>query len=128
VRESLKALLAIGWTVEHSDVEVPSNNRNSTRRTSKANPVSITCYLTFSSACYIVLQFFFFFFAILYILTPISLCLSVFLCLSLTHTNIPIQEPLFTNAALEIMMKTTSSIYVFSYLLYPISFFFSESL
>ncbi|XP_033608233.1 ryanodine receptor isoform X6 [Cryptotermes secundus] len=39
VRESLKALLAIGWTVEHSDVEVPSNNRNSTRRSSKTNPV-----------------------------------------------------------------------------------------
>ncbi|XP_021941444.1 ryanodine receptor-like isoform X2 [Zootermopsis nevadensis] len=38
VRESLKALLAIGWTVEHSDVEVPSNNRNSTRISSKTSP------------------------------------------------------------------------------------------
>ncbi|XP_069698288.1 ryanodine receptor isoform X7 [Periplaneta americana] len=39
VRESLKALLAIGWTVEHTEVEVPSNNRNSTRRQSKASPI-----------------------------------------------------------------------------------------
>ncbi|PSN30490.1 Ryanodine receptor [Blattella germanica] len=38
VRESLKALLAIGWTVEHSEVEVPSNNRNSQRRQSKVGP------------------------------------------------------------------------------------------
>ncbi|XP_067007679.2 ryanodine receptor [Anabrus simplex] len=36
VRESLKALLAIGWTVEHTEVDVPSNHRNSTRRASKA--------------------------------------------------------------------------------------------
>lgn len=35
VRESLKALLAIGWSVEHTEVDVPSSNRNSTRRTSK---------------------------------------------------------------------------------------------
>jgi hypothetical protein len=48
VRESLKALLAIGWTVEHSDVEVPSNNRNSTRRTSKTSPVSITYYVYYN--------------------------------------------------------------------------------
>lgn len=45
VRESLKALLAIGWTVEHSDVEVPSNNRNSTRRSSKTSPVSINSFM-----------------------------------------------------------------------------------
>ncbi|KAF2882575.1 hypothetical protein ILUMI_23592 [Ignelater luminosus] len=35
VRESLKALLAIGWSVEHSDVDVPSN-KSSVRRDSKA--------------------------------------------------------------------------------------------
>ncbi|XP_017777975.1 PREDICTED: ryanodine receptor [Nicrophorus vespilloides] len=35
VRESLKALLAIGWSVEHTEVDVPSNNRNSIRRSSK---------------------------------------------------------------------------------------------
>ncbi|XP_063236802.1 ryanodine receptor isoform X2 [Bacillus rossius redtenbacheri] len=37
VRESLKALLAIGWNVEHTEVEIPSNHRNSARRQSKAN-------------------------------------------------------------------------------------------
>ncbi|XP_038217173.1 ryanodine receptor isoform X36 [Zerene cesonia] len=36
VRESLKALLAIGWSVEHSDVDIPSNNRSSMRRQSKS--------------------------------------------------------------------------------------------
>ncbi|XP_072162212.1 ryanodine receptor isoform X2 [Bemisia tabaci] len=36
VRESLKALLAIGWTVEHTEVDVPISNRNSVRRQSKA--------------------------------------------------------------------------------------------
>ncbi|XP_044571096.1 ryanodine receptor isoform X10 [Drosophila ananassae] len=35
VRECLKGLLAIGWTVEHSEVEVPLNHRGSTRRQSK---------------------------------------------------------------------------------------------
>ncbi|BES99791.1 ryanodine receptor [Nesidiocoris tenuis] len=36
VRESLKALLAIGWGVEHTEVDIPSNNRgNSVRRQSK---------------------------------------------------------------------------------------------
>lgn len=45
VRESLKALLAIGWTVEHSDVEVASNNRNSTRISSKTSPVSINSFM-----------------------------------------------------------------------------------
>lgn len=34
VRESLKALLAIGWSVEHSESDVPSN-KNSIRRSSK---------------------------------------------------------------------------------------------
>ncbi|KAK7790957.1 hypothetical protein R5R35_007854 [Gryllus longicercus] len=38
VRESLKALIALGWTVEHSETDLPSNNRNSTRRASKAVP------------------------------------------------------------------------------------------
>lgn len=37
VRESLKALLAIGWSIEHTEVDIPSSNRNSTRRTSKTN-------------------------------------------------------------------------------------------
>ncbi|KAJ8959410.1 hypothetical protein NQ318_022100 [Aromia moschata] len=32
VRESLKALLAIGWSVEHTEVDLPSNNRNSVMR------------------------------------------------------------------------------------------------
>lgn len=36
VRESLKALLAIGWSVEHAEVDVPSTNRNSVRRSSKS--------------------------------------------------------------------------------------------
>lgn len=36
VRESLKALLAIGWSVEHAEVEVPSTNRSSMRRSSKS--------------------------------------------------------------------------------------------
>ncbi|XP_055904502.1 ryanodine receptor isoform X13 [Eupeodes corollae] len=35
VRESLKALLSIGWTIEHSELDVPLSNRGSTRRTSK---------------------------------------------------------------------------------------------
>ncbi|XP_050357853.1 ryanodine receptor isoform X1 [Nymphalis io] len=35
VRESLKALLAIGWSVEHSEVDIPSTNRSSMRRQSK---------------------------------------------------------------------------------------------
>ncbi|XP_017148742.1 ryanodine receptor isoform X8 [Drosophila miranda] len=35
VRECLKGLLAIGWTVEHSEVDVPLNHRGSTRRQSK---------------------------------------------------------------------------------------------
>lgn len=43
VRESLKALLAIGWSVEHAEVDVPSTNRSSMRRSSKSqvnhNPV-----------------------------------------------------------------------------------------
>ncbi|XP_063919785.1 ryanodine receptor isoform X1 [Zophobas morio] len=34
VRESLKALLAIGWSVEHSEVDNPTNNRNSINRQS----------------------------------------------------------------------------------------------
>ena len=41
VRESLKALLAIGWTVEHTDVDTPMNARNTVRRQSKGGPVSI---------------------------------------------------------------------------------------
>lgn len=36
VRESLKALLAIGWNVEHAEVDVPSTNRSSMRRSSKS--------------------------------------------------------------------------------------------
>lgn len=36
VRESLKALLAIGWSVEHAEVDVPSTNRSSMRRSSKS--------------------------------------------------------------------------------------------
>ncbi|XP_049775985.1 ryanodine receptor [Schistocerca cancellata] len=42
VRESLKALLAIGWTVEHTEVEIPSNSRNSMRRSSKGGEQSST--------------------------------------------------------------------------------------
>ncbi|XP_025830516.1 ryanodine receptor [Agrilus planipennis] len=40
VRESLKALLAIGWTVEHSEVDVPMSNRSSVRRQSKSGESS----------------------------------------------------------------------------------------
>lgn len=40
IRESLKALLAIGWTVEHQESDLPSSNRGSIRRQSGA-PVSI---------------------------------------------------------------------------------------
>ncbi|KAL4707078.1 hypothetical protein ACJJTC_011404 [Scirpophaga incertulas] len=36
VRESLKALLAIGWSVEHSEVDLPSTSRSSMRRQSKS--------------------------------------------------------------------------------------------
>ncbi|XP_023317849.1 ryanodine receptor isoform X1 [Trichogramma pretiosum] len=36
VRESLKALLAIGWSVEHAELDVPSTSRNSLRRSSKS--------------------------------------------------------------------------------------------
>ncbi|XP_046400098.1 ryanodine receptor isoform X3 [Ischnura elegans] len=42
VRESLKALLALGWSVEHSEVDIPSNNRNSGRRSSKPGEGSAT--------------------------------------------------------------------------------------
>ncbi|KAL0274261.1 UNVERIFIED_CONTAM: hypothetical protein PYX00_006731 [Menopon gallinae] len=37
VRESLKALMAIGWHVEHAEVDIQSNNRASMRRQSKPN-------------------------------------------------------------------------------------------
>ncbi|KAJ8665342.1 hypothetical protein QAD02_007004, partial [Eretmocerus hayati] len=36
VRESLKALLAIGWSVEHAEVDVATSSRNSLRRASKS--------------------------------------------------------------------------------------------
>ncbi|XP_034937910.1 ryanodine receptor isoform X2 [Chelonus insularis] len=36
VRESLKALLAIGWSVEHAEVDMASTNRSSLRRSSKS--------------------------------------------------------------------------------------------
>lgn len=36
VRESLRALLAIGWTVEHAEVDVTTSSRNSLRRSSKS--------------------------------------------------------------------------------------------
>lgn len=39
VSESLKALLALGWTVEHAEVDVPLSHRGSTRRQSKPNVV-----------------------------------------------------------------------------------------
>lgn len=42
VRECLKALLALGWTIEHSEIEVPQNNRGSTRRQSKPHVVRIS--------------------------------------------------------------------------------------
>ncbi|XP_062134846.1 ryanodine receptor isoform X8 [Drosophila sulfurigaster albostrigata] len=35
VRECLKGLLAIGWTVEHQEMDLPQNHRGSTRRQSK---------------------------------------------------------------------------------------------
>ena len=120
VRESLKALLAIGWTVEHSDVEVPSNNRNSTRRTSKANPVSIMCYLTFSSDGYRLPQSYNFF-EILYIFTHSYFSLSLTHSLlthslspSHTHTHtralIPIQEPILTQCCTRDYDMTTYSL------------------
>lgn len=40
VRESLKALLALNWTVEHSETDVPLSHRGSTRRQSKPAVVS----------------------------------------------------------------------------------------
>lgn len=46
VRESLKALLAIGWSVEHAEVDVPSTSRNSLRRSSKSQ-VSNKYYFSF---------------------------------------------------------------------------------
>ncbi|XP_046677460.1 LOW QUALITY PROTEIN: ryanodine receptor-like [Homalodisca vitripennis] len=46
VRESLKALLAIGWTVEHTEIDIPSNNRGSVRRPSKPNVVSLAAGFT----------------------------------------------------------------------------------
>lgn len=48
VRESLKALLAIGWTVEHSEVDMPLSHRGSTRRQSKPTVVSqLTSFIHF---------------------------------------------------------------------------------
>lgn len=44
VRECLKALLALGWTIEHSEIEVPQNHRGSTRRQSKPQ---IVCKIFF---------------------------------------------------------------------------------
>ncbi|XP_043283357.1 ryanodine receptor isoform X10 [Venturia canescens] len=44
VRESLKALLAIGWSVEHAEVDVPSTNRSSLRRSSKSQVDSATAF------------------------------------------------------------------------------------
>lgn len=41
VRECLKGLLAIGWTVEHSEMDLPLNHRGSTRRQSKPTIVCI---------------------------------------------------------------------------------------
>lgn len=48
VRESLKALLALGWTVEHQEVDVPLSHRGSTRRTSKP---TIVCFFSFPVFC-----------------------------------------------------------------------------
>lgn len=42
VSESLKALLALSWTVEHAEVDAPQSHRGSTRRQSKPNVVRIT--------------------------------------------------------------------------------------
>lgn len=39
VSESLKALLALNWTVEHAEVDAPQSHRGSTRRQSKPNVV-----------------------------------------------------------------------------------------
>lgn len=41
VRESLKALLALNWTVEHAEVDGMPSHRGSTRRQSKANVVRL---------------------------------------------------------------------------------------
>nr|AHW99829.1 ryanodine receptor [Sogatella furcifera] len=41
VRESIKALLAIGWTVEHSEADVPLTSRGSIRRQSKPNAMQV---------------------------------------------------------------------------------------
>lgn len=45
VRESLKALLAIGWSVEHAEVDVPSTNRSSMRRSSKSQVSKNSIYI-----------------------------------------------------------------------------------
>lgn len=37
VRESLKALLALGWTIEHSESDTPGSSRGSIRRSSKSD-------------------------------------------------------------------------------------------
>lgn len=41
VRESLKALLALNWGVEHSEADAPLSHRGSTRRQSKPATVSL---------------------------------------------------------------------------------------
>lgn len=47
VRECLKALLALGWTIEHTEIEETQNHRGSTRRQSKPQIVCVQNYQTF---------------------------------------------------------------------------------
>lgn len=47
IRESLKALLALNWNVEHSESDVPLSHRGSTRRQSKPTVVSFVAFYGF---------------------------------------------------------------------------------
>lgn len=51
VRESLKALLALNWTVEHADTDAPLSHRGSTRRQSKANVVRFSSTIVNCMKC-----------------------------------------------------------------------------
>lgn len=43
IRDSLKALLALGWTVEYADYDAANSNRNSMRRSS-VSPILVSCH------------------------------------------------------------------------------------
>lgn len=43
IRDSLKALLALGWNIEYADYDAANSNRNSMRRSSMVNAVHFFC-------------------------------------------------------------------------------------